>query len=405
MEITAFIPDWIKSIFRSRDGFVINTQMGQKGPVWIDVNKPYEMYTTIPQLKAVVDRRAAMYATGMPRLRNIETGEIIDDPEFSKLFNNPNPLQSMNDFLINGKQQKLVYGNQFIYKNKASSLSRYPASLFNIAPRYVQPDLTGKVFDQVDISKIIKGYIVEAAPGERKVYRTDEIIWSKATSIDDALFGESPIRSLKFPLSNIKQAYEFRNVVLGAPAGIGILSNEAGKDISGSIPMTPQQEKDLNEAFSETWGIGKGKRKIRITSAGVKWSPMGYPLKDMLTFEEIDADMMTICDAYGMNRYLFSSNTTYENLQSGIKQTYQDTIIPDADNDTQLWTKELGLPEGVEIFMDYSHVAILKKDATVDTNNFVKMVAAVAQAVEMKLCSISVGEKIIADLIERMNSQ
>jgi len=371
--------------------------LGQKGPIWLDVNKPYEMYNSIPQLKAIVDKRAMMYSAGMLRIRNKKTGELVEDKEFSKLINNPNPTQSMNEWLVQLKQQKLIYGNQFIYKNKTSALSKYPVALWNISPRYVQPVLTGKVFDQIEIDKIIAEYQFQSCDDLKK-YPTKDIIWSKYADLDNPLIGTSPINSLQFPLSNTKLAYEYRNVIMSELGGIGILSSGGTKDIGGSIPMTPTQKKELQESLKRKYGVQRGQQRIHLTEANMTFTPMTYPTKEMLLFEEVDANLLTIADHYGVNRNLFL-NSTYENLKHGMVMTYQDTIIPDADQDTQLWTKELGVADGFEIFMDYSHLSILREDSTDNVNNFKSMSESVVQLVTNGLLTAAEGKKVIDSLL------
>jgi hypothetical protein len=88
---------------------------------------------------------------------------------------------------------------------------------------------------------------------------------------------------------------------------------------------------------------------------------MTYPTKDLLLFEEVDANAMTIIDAFGLNVNIFSSKSaTFENVRQGILLCYQDTIVPEAESFTQSISTYLGLPSGVRAAASYEHVAIFK---------------------------------------------
>ena len=53
-----------------------------------------------------------------------------------------------------------------------------------------------------------------------------------------------------------------------------------------------------------------------ITESQVSWQPMSYPTKDLMLFEELNADKIALIDAYGLNVNLFSSErgTTFSNV-------------------------------------------------------------------------------------------
>src|SRR4051812_16634448 len=73
-------------------------QLGQKGAIWMDVNKPYWVYETIPQIKTVIDRKALMFSNMDLQLCKVEGDEQIENPDYEKLIQNPNLMQSMNEW-------------------------------------------------------------------------------------------------------------------------------------------------------------------------------------------------------------------------------------------------------------------------------------------------------------------
>jgi hypothetical protein len=102
-----------------------------------------------------------------------------------------------------------------------------------------------------------------------------------------------------------------------------------------------------------------------MTNASLKWQPMTFPTRDLLLFEEVDANFLSIIDAYGMNANIFSreKGSTFENLAQGIKQAYQSTIIPEAEELAMNRTRLFGLEsKGEWLELDYSHIEVLQEN-------------------------------------------
>lgn len=382
--LSDFLPEWFRNLIGGRDGFYRRNSymLGQKGPVWLDVVRPYDLYNTIPQLKAVVDRKASMFANMELKIVDKKTKKEVEDKDFRNFIMHPNPMQSMNDWLRNFKQQEQVYGNQFMLMNWPSKLMRYPASISNVSPRYVRPVLTGKVFDQVALNGIISGYEYNDTSNV-KTWKPEEIIYSKLNDLDNPIIGLSPIVSLRFPLTNTKLAYEYRNVIMGEKGAIGILSNQPQKDMGGGhVPMRAEEKKRIQDDYLKRYGAQDGKQRIILTEANLKWDPMTYPTKDLLLFEEVDANHATIIDHFGLNTDLFSiGKATYENVKQGLKLCYQDTIIPEADQFAQRLTKELKIDDKLMIQASYDHISILKEDEQAKATTFQTICTALNQLV------------------------
>lgn len=376
---------YVSSLFqRTNNRFFENNanfRIGQVGPVWMDTDKPRELYEQIPQLYIPVNKLSAMFSNAVIKVLN-DKGEDVGTDEFYKLIANPNFSQSMNEWLNNFLTQKLVYGNTFMYKNMPSALSKMPFSLWNLSPSFVTPILTGKAFDQLNMEGVISKYKYQIAQ-DIKFYESNTILYTKITDIDNPFIGRSPLMSLRFPLSNTKLAYEYRNVIMGKRGAIGVLSPEGAKDSMGAVPFLSSHRKDIVDQHLSTFGVQDGKSPLIISDVPMKWMPMTFPTRDLLLFEEIDANFMTILDTLGVNRNIFK-DSTFENQKSGLVQTYEDTIFPHADQLAQDLTKFLNIKVG-KITFDYSHLSILQADNSKIAETFGKQVASVVQLYEKNI--------------------
>lgn len=368
--------------------------LGQQGPVWMNVEKPGEVYRTIPQIQSVIDKKAKMFSN--MEIKIMKGDEEVDIPELKKLLENPNQLCGMNDWLEEYKVQEQVYGNQFMYKNKPARVTDYPKSLMNISAVYIQPVLTGKYFDQVDMKGIVKNYEYRDDSGTFRLFETETILHSRIKDLDNPLIGCPPIMSLKFPVTNTKLAYEYYNVISGEKGAIGILSNK-GKDAMGSTPLTPEQSKLLHDTYISQNGIGEGQKRVMITDATIDWQPMSYPTRELMLQEQIDANFITIVNRFGLNINMFI-NSTYENVRHSIIQSYQDTIIPEADRMMQRLTKFLLVPEGVRLVASYDHLAILQNDKQKEAQTIDQQIKAIMQLVDKNIVSREQASEIITNL-------
>lgn len=341
-------------------------RIGYKGAVYLDTDVPKKLFDSIPQLNQVISKKANMFAN-MRLILVDKDGNEIEDPNFNKFIENPNILQTQNEFLKLCSKQLDVYGNLFCYKSKASKLQSYPTSVNLVSTFNISPVLTGKIYDQTEMSGIIEKYETRNNLSQKE-FPTQDILWVKNADLDDPTIGISPLRSLKFPLSNTKLAYDYLNVISNEKGAIGMISKENSKDAFGDIPMTPEEKKELEKSFQNSYGLGQSedgsnKMRIQITQSAMKWQPMSYPTKDLLLMEQIDANFLTIIDHYGLNVNIFSSKAqTYENVIGAIRQCYQDTIFVCADEFTQAFGKFIGVKEGLKLKADYSHLPIFQTD-------------------------------------------
>ena len=180
-----------------------------------------------------------------------------------------------------------------------------------------------------------------------------------------------------------------------------MISKENSKDAFGDIPMTPEEKKELEKAFQNSYGLGQSedgsnKMRIQITQSAMKWQPMSYPTKELLLMEQIDANFLTIIDHYGLNVNIFSSKAqTYENVIGAIRQCYQDTIFVCADEFTQAFGKFIGVKEGLKLKADYSHLPIFQTDESAKSTDLKTKVETLSQLVSTQIITKEQANSII----------
>jgi len=333
-----------------------NQIWGVKKAVWIDTNNAWEWFMTIPELRAVIDKRASMMASNEVRMYDAN-GEEVFNHWFLDMVNKPNPVQSWADVVYSLSVNDALYSNAFGYSPVRSFDIR---NMFVPLPsNKVQIMTSGKKLRQMDVDGLIDGYRFEYDNNEFESLELKDVIYLATNDGMNLIKPTSRIDALKYPLSNIKAQYNKRNVLLENIGAIGILSAQ-NSDMGGAIPMTPEEKRSIQRDW-----YNRSKDEVIITESQVNWQSMSYPTRDLMLFEELNADKIAIIDAYGMNVNLFSSEkgTTFTNVRDSVRMVYTDTIIPETQQMYDTMAHQMGLAQqGYKIVADFTHLPVLQDD-------------------------------------------
>lgn len=365
----SFFGNWWRRFLSENPPFYpayANFFMNNKMPVYIDMENLMIVYLSVPHLRAVIDRKAEMFKNMQIKLRNKKTGEFIEQHEILTLLKNPNPMQTQEQFLEQYCIFKDIWANAFIYKLRATSMSS-PKVLWNLPSDAMKITPTGKIWNQTKLEEIIEKYEMVSGNLQPIKFEVNEIIQISQGASQNYFVGESRIKTLVRPISNIQGALQTRNVIINDRGALGILSGSS-KDSDGAIPLGKDERERIEKEYRDKqrgYGIGDEQKKVIISPTPLAWSPMSYPTKDLMLFEEIEEDFGTICAEFGMERDLFPTvkGATFENKNQAIKSTYQNTIQPEADLFMRKLSKDFGLEDaGFELVADYSYLPVMQED-------------------------------------------
>jgi phage portal protein BeeE len=361
-----------ESLFGSREYYKTSTPnagillSGQPEFLNPETWKPHNIYMTTPQLYSVINRRGYLLASGTWKHYKSNGGKPVEvlNSEVVRLLENPNPLMKGNDLIRQWNENICVFGNNYEFELKGFDTDPIPMGLSNIMPTTVGMKTTGKYYRQLDLASIIEYY--EVFDGALVADRIETRIMNHTKSINalNPVKGESMMTPIHMPISNIRAAYEFRNVIMTKKGALGILSNGA-KDASGAIPLNKDERERIEREYQRQYGIGKNQLQMIMTNASLNWQAMTYPTKDLMLFEEVDADFRVIIDHYGLNDNLFSreKGSTFTNLAEGLKQAYQSTIIPIGKELAMNRSERFKLLEkGEWLELDYGKIPVLQEN-------------------------------------------
>jgi phage portal protein BeeE len=326
-------------------------------------------YVKCPPVNAIINRKAQAFINGKTWVLNTRGKEATsaEAKRLQALLKKPNPLQSGKQFEAQGYIYQQLFGYTIILPIKPVGFSENidATALWNIPPFMVDIEETQKLFYQSDTKGIIK-QIVLNYKGTQTILKVEDVYIMKdfTPSFESLIIPESRICALELPINNIIGAYESRNVLINYRGALGILTNDPGSGQFGGLPLTETEKEGIQKDFRR-YGLKNNQWQMIITSAAMKWQNMGYPTKDLMLFEEIEDDIMRICDSYNYPYQLMSSakGTTFSNLKEGKQLLYQDAIIPEAESMYEQWNQFFNTEKySLKLDKDYSHLPVLQED-------------------------------------------
>ena len=291
-------------------------------------------FMEVPELNAVLNRKARMWSRMTLKVISKQTGEEMQNrQDLIKLLRNPNWYQAQREFLFQTKLFREIHGNEYLFFDKwAGAPFRMATGLYTLPPANVIVKTPHeKPFFMY--KEPVVSYEFEWK-GTKYPLLADSIIQFNDNRVDikpeSWVTGQSKMEAIKVPINNIRAAYESRNQIIRYRGAAGFISPE--KDPAGSLPLDANDQDAIQEQWRK-YGTGKDQFQFAFSPVAIKFQSVGVndPAKLGL-FVETEADFQKICDAYGMDRDLFSNEkgATWENKKQGERQTWNNTIIPEA---------------------------------------------------------------------------
>jgi hypothetical protein len=370
--------------------------VGTTTPIWINTSNYWKYYREVPELNAVINRRAKMVASANPIVCDKDGNKI--DPNghwIFKLIDKPNAMQSWGKMIEFVEINKCVTSNALIYSPEFSFGMR--KQLTPIAWNNVRIVPTGKSLDQIGQDGMIQQFEIPVKGGDGKYtpYKPKDVIYLTETDGINLFDVETKLDSLTYPLTNLIKQYEKRNMLLQSLFSPGIMSMVSDDGFS-QLPLQAEDREQITKDFMQ-----RNSGKPVITDKKVTWSPMSFPVKDLMLFEEMTADKVAIIDSFGLNQYMFGSGegakgSTFSNVEMGERQAYNSTIIPETELLYDDINQQLKLEkDGLFLKPDFSHISVLQADSNKEADSMLKR----ANAVEKIATQIQLSEDEIRTLL------
>lgn len=371
---------------KNDDGFFIPISESNS-ITWGATDQKYLLdYIEVPEVCSLINIKARAFSMMNLEIISKSTGLPVKNNEpLVKSLRQPNYFQSQKEFLMQTKIFQEIFGNEIIYFLSPVGFANNVKGMFTLPPLFVdiEEPKNEKFWMFSEFPESVRYYIDWA--GSRQYLSNDEIIHINNSRLNvksnDVYWGESPLASVQIAISNIRAAYEARNVLIENRGALGILSNEAS-DVAGALPLDPKEKEKLQKEY-KNYGVSKQQYQLIITSLSLKYQQMSQDVDKLRLFEEVKADTEVLCDAFGVPFELLANQkgTTFENRRMAEKWLYVNTIIPEATE----WVGALNrrfetMDKSWEIVADYSHLEIFSENAKERAQTMSMLITALSKA-------------------------
>ena len=325
-------------------------------------------------LSSVIDRIAEADINGnIEILRSQGKGkeDFATSPyaqRMNKLFENPNPSQSWDEF----RGQQVVYKKIFGFcpvfimspvgfefdPSEAAMLLNLPPWLFTAIIDYDSPYPKAKSYTCNILNRVVD-------------YKPEQIMILKDGFLQDEresfLLPKSKLVGLDMAVSNLCAGMEADNVMLRKRGPLGFISHDAAatKDsVAGYLPMTKGEQSEVQNDLQQ-YGMTWAQYQYVVSRTALKFNSMGYDVKQLGTKETILQATQAICQRMNYS-YVLLENTeaTFANQNDAHKSLYQNNIIPGCWKDLDKYAKHFKASENnCKFNVDFSHLPIMQEDA------------------------------------------
>ena len=324
------------------------------------------LFYSLPEIFAPIHEIASRVAYANWQLRrNMDDGVDYNNKYFNKLFSQPNPLMSMQQFVYQAVCYEYLTGANLEYINCPSTLTQdytnilswnnIPTQKVKFNKKPVDPYSATSLTDFIDSYEII---------GSRK-FESEKVMMMAFQDLNsgNALDGFcSPLLGAKKPITNLLAVYEARGTIYIKRGALGFVVSKKS-DESGLISLTPKEHREVQQEFQNTYGLTGGKNTVGVTSSPVEFIKTAMSIAELQPFDETLADAVAIYATLRVPKHLVPSkdNSTFANADTDITSFYNNVIIQTANRYAQMWTNRFNIPNRY-IFADFSHVAELQQN-------------------------------------------
>jgi HK97 family phage portal protein len=290
-----------------------------------------------------------------------KNGEEITDHWFLDLWRDPNPDQTLQEFIEAQLIYKYATGNTWIYSPiiQTGANKGKPAKLEVMPSHQVTP-----IFGSTN--EIIRGVVLKGQNYDREidVKNTLHIKYlNPDVENESPAVGMSPLKALILVITQNNDAWanlaaSFQN---GGPKGF---FSRDGSSLEGDF--TQEQGQSLIDRLRAKNSGPANANTLAAVGGNVKYQNVGLSPVDLNILEAIRVSFVQVCNAFKFPASLlnFDAALTYNNFAEAQKILWTVALKQDLDIIGQKFTNRIIRPidPGVRLIPDYSKIEVLQKN-------------------------------------------
>lgn len=244
----------------------------------------------------------------------------------------PNPLQTWNEFKELFEIYLATTGNVYVYKlaPKEGERSGQPIALY-LLPSHKIRIVVDSIINVESLESPVKEYMLIEGDQYTK-YERDEVIHIKYPNPNfdmegSSVYGRSPLAGCWKNVVNSNEALNLNGRMMRNAGAFGLIYSKSPQG------FTPKQAQAIKDRLVEMDQDKSRLSNIAGISSEVGFQRLALDTKSLMPFDYLAFDEKQICNALGWDRKLLNNDdgAKYDNYQSAQKRVLIDTIVPDAN--------------------------------------------------------------------------
>lgn len=278
--------------------------------------------------------------------------ELVEDHPLEKLLMRPNEAQGMQQFMESQYGFLLLTGDSYIYGqgpgDDSPNYGKY-SELQTLPAQYVR--IVGGGWQQP-----VLGYRMIIG-NQQVAFEAKEVLHIKYFNpeygIDGRqLYGQSPLRALLNTINASNSADKARTKAFQNGGTAGLISSKTEQ-----LPMSPEQISDIQETINKKIKGPENSNNLIATNGIIDFKQIGMSPVDLQILESLAVDRERICNAYGVDPIIFSTDSaTYNNKREAFRSLIMNVIVPLLNlyrDEFNRWLTTAYDEKGTDYYLDY----------------------------------------------------
>ena len=393
---------WTKTFdyIRNTDGSHWYSQFKKGNTTYLNGKDKLDLSINNPVVAACIQIRANLLSK-VEFYQEGADGERLTDTDWIKLINNPNALQSKQDFLNQYEWYRLAYGWTYQRPYGATGV-QLPSAIFNLKPSYIdfpREMLSPIVFTQEEIDAFFEQKFAYTVPDQdtKNIEFKDVMMYfdianglkdDKTSSVTSPSRLEAVIKSV----SNIELALDAENTIIQTNGRELFSQSNKGGNLGVQLPMDSADRADIESKLINKFNVSAGRRSV-TTNKPIEWTNISMKLNDLGFVESGANNAMFITQMFEIPNELYKAFTqgdTFENQKEALIGVYEKTIQPVADDLASTWTNHFQLEQPIKASFD--HVPVMQHTEQRKADKLLKIAMAYDKLVGAGLDAASIEE-------------
>jgi HK97 family phage portal protein len=248
--------------------------------------------------------------------------EVIKSGELYDLLQQPNRMQTMNEFVQEAIMFLLLSGNSYAAGYRSLGMGDQIREINNLGSQFVE-------IEGGDMTNPIEAYLYQEMYNIK--FEANDVMHTRYPNPKgeglDRLYGLSPLQAGNNALQSSNNTYDAKGNIIKNHGISGILTNKSERSLRAEDAKTMQESWDALSTNPKKYG------RTLVTSADLDFIQMGLSPTDLQLIESGIIDLRTLCNIYSVPSQLFndSQGTTFNNMAAAKKSLYTESVIPNLE--------------------------------------------------------------------------